>query len=792
MAYQDPGTTIGEAVQPRAGAASGQTFAMVIIGEGSIVKYVVDEPHIRGQILGEPLTVAATSPYTATLLDTSTEKQQDTVVYKNGAALPNSAWSFNSATQIVIADTSYTSGAAYTIDYIATNVLIDDLNNSASQQIQELGLFPGSANFKQGVDFLKSGDTIDWGVTAQASFTGANAETFNTSTDNKIKIALNGLPALEITVTSGTAETAAQMVTDINAALAASGNYGAAYNAVASATSDHKVMLTCPSVTPYIGQESSIVFLQPSSADATNLIFGISAYPVTYTGTGVNVPAMFTGLAGPFDTTTNSKIKLQLNGLTALEITLTSGAARTSAQVASDINTALNGASQYGAAYANVASASGAQVLLALPNTAPYKGAASTITFLQPSSADATPTVFGISAYPVTYAGTGKVPAVGTQYYVSYTYTRPNTDYNVLKSFFSDKDYYADIGNVDQSNPLSIGGYIAWKYGLPILYAIQVQDADGDGIYTDTDYINAISVLVDQKAVTDITCLKSTPLIRANIENIVLTESSQSQSNFKRYWCGVPRGMASGDVDTPETIVYIAQAELTQSATSVGRGRFIICAPTKFNTTITQQDGSQPTVELDSNYRAVADAARSITLPNVSDSLLKRTLTGLVQEEAYESTERKYLTSNGVSVSTVAGAVITLFDPVTNDISGNIEFQEISTSVQKDNISFNMVQAMDDNIVGVVPDDLADFIGSIKEVAGDVLLTAIEEGQIGKYKNADGTVRDIDYTLDIVAFISATDPTKYYFRYWYNLKYPAKRISGLFSVDSPFSLSIGA
>lgn len=666
--YIDPGVYIKEAVQPRAGGVLGLGLSLCIVGEGSKSKRVIDEVHRRGQVIGETLTVSSTSPHTATLLNTSNQKQQDSVVYKNGVRLPNEAWQFNSATVIQILDAYWTAGAIYTIDYIAIDTLVDFLDNVDVQKIVSLGLFPGSANFKENVDFIQSGDNIDWNVAVQATFTGANSEPFNTSVNNKIKLSLNGKPGLEITLTSGGAVSAATIASDINSALNASSDYGADYNAVASAVAG-KVKLTCPNISPYIGQASIITFLAPSGNDATNLIFGINTFPTTY-------------------------------------------------------------------------------------------------------------------------YGTGKRPLPGTYFYVTYEYKRPDSDYNVVKRFFSDKDFYADIGNVNRDNPLAIAGSIAFAAGVPDLHVVQVKDADNDGIYIDADYINAINALRDKVNVTEIVVLRSTPLIRANVVNLVETESAETKSNFKRYWCGVPRGMSIGDIDTAETIVYVARRELQVSATSPGRGRFILCAPTKFKKVITEEDGTQVEVTLDSNYRAVADAAKEVTLSSFADTLLRKAIVGIEQEEEYTDEERRYLTSNGVSVSVLDGSRIVLFDPVTTDVSGNIEFQEISASVQKDNISFKMKKAVDANIIGIVPDDLADFIGSIKSVVGGVLLAAIEAGEIGPFVDEQGRVRDIDYARDIVAFRSATDPTKYFFRYWFNLKYPAKRVFGVFSVDSPFALTV--
>jgi hypothetical protein len=139
-------------------------------------------------------------------------------------------------------------------------------------------------------------------------------------------------------------------------------------------------------------------------------------------------------------------------------------------------------------------------------------------------------------------------------------------------------------------------------------------------------------------------------------------------------------------------------------------------------------------------------------------------------------------------VITVDGGRLTILDPVTTEVAGGSlpQFSYRSAISQKDAMSRAVIAAVESNLRGVVPYDLADFIFDIKIVVGGVIVSRIENGAIGPFRDASGASRDIDYTRDIQAEQSVSNPTKYAFRYFYFLRYPALRFEGTFSVDSPF------
>jgi hypothetical protein len=201
-------------------------------------------------------------------------------------------------------------------------------------------------------------------------------------------------------------------------------------------------------------------------------------------------------------------------------------------------------------------------------------------------------------------------------------------------------------------------------------------------------------------------------------------------------------------------------------------------------------DKTEVKKELNSTYLAVAVAARGTSFLSTSTSLLRKTVVGFDLEDfqVYTKAERRTLASYGVNVVTLTGGRLLLTDPVSTEqgAGGVIEFVEPSAIKQKDRVSRVVDQTIDTNLVGIVPTDVADFVNDVKGWIALALRALVESGDIGRYKNANGTARDIDLSRDLQVFQSPTDPRTFRFRYFYNLRYPAKRFFGEWSVDNPW------
>jgi len=250
------------------------------------------------------------------------------------------------------------------------------------------------------------------------------------------------------------------------------------------------------------------------------------------------------------------------------------------------------------------------------------------------------------------------------------------------------------------------------------------------------------------------------------------------------------RGTSIGDPDTPETFIYRSTRTLQPGNNSAARGRFMLVAPPDCSRTITLNDGNEISINLDSTYIAVAIAAYSTSLPSPSASMINKTIKGFNIDDfgTYLSGERRTLASNGVYVVTLDAGKLVLLDPLTTEAGGGkvVQFEEPASTPQKDAVTNTIDRLLFNNVVGYVPDDLADFITDVKSWIVLGIEAEINAGDIAPFRNSNGVSRPINPKTDVQVFQSTTDPRQFHFRYWYNLKYPAKRFFGEYSVDNPF------
>ena len=164
---------------------------------------------------------------------------------------------------------------------------------------------------------------------------GTIAGTYNiTAANDVVSVAIDGGGTQNITLTQGGARTAAQVAGDINASLT---------GAVASVNANGKIEILSSTT----GAASSVQFL--ASSAATN---GTAAGSVVQ---NYNIVAATSGVgagvgAATYDTTGGANIlRIAVDGGTYQNFTLTSGAARTAAQIKADLDGANGGAGIVGA-----------------------------------------------------------------------------------------------------------------------------------------------------------------------------------------------------------------------------------------------------------------------------------------------------------------------------------------------------------------------------------------------------------------------------------------------------------
>ena len=502
----------------------------------------------------------------------------------------------------------------------------------------------------------------------------------------------------------------------------------------------------------------------------------------------------------------NTPIDIKLNGLVSPPTGYANPiapAAATPAEIANNINAVLAGNANYGSRYKVVASTItiGAATYVRLQSI--RTDSSSAITIATPSTApadDATLIIFGLQStqLPLTIVGTGKHPVPGAIYFVTYDINRPATDYNIQKRYFSESQAQADLGIANANNPLMIGVRIGFRQQVSSLVVVQVNDSALPGSPNRQEFDDALNATVNSDLITEVAILSTDLGTQLDLKDHIESQSSPVNKHYRRGYWGMPINTPPGDMDTPNSFVYMASRTLQVAPDSPGRGRMILVAPPQpqsVSIDLTQSDGSVERVHLDSTFLAVAVAAKQTSFTNPALSLASQTLGGFNIDDISLSSvwappQRWAMAQQGTMVVTFDAGNFKILDPCTTEQGngGLAAFSYPSTSAQKDNVSRKVDKALTANIVGVVPTDLADFIVDIKVFIGEVLTGEIGNKAIGPFtvSETDKTPRRIDLSQDIEVEQDTTDPTKFFFKYFFNLRYPALRLFGEFSVDNPF------
>lgn len=492
-------------------------------------------------------------------------------------------------------------------------------------------------------------------------------------------------------------------------------------------------------------------------------------------------------------------ITVDLNGLLPAPLGYVNPAApatATATELATNINAVL--ASELGPRYASVASAVTVSGTPRVRLTSPTEGRAGSYLAAVAAAANSAHTaVFGAE---VEALGTGKRPAAGTVYFVTYEYTRPASDYDVPFRHFSVESARAQVGQASAGtagyNPLAIAAELAFENGSQVVYTVQVDDTS-EGNPTRNEVKSALDGAAALAGCTEIVVVGEPGtrlVVKTDMTDHLETQNTQTEKHPRRAFYGMASGTAIGDRDTVDSIVGAATRTLQVAATSPARGRMFLLAPPQLAGVTRDQkldDGSTVRISLDATYLGVATAARRTSLQSPSDTLTRRTITGFNIDDItapWKPAERRAMASQGVCVVTLDGGRLLFLDAMTTEGGGGnlTAFKVDSTSYQKDVVVTKVNQALDANIVGIVPFDLASFILDIKLIIQGVVSSEISKGTIGPFRDENGAIRSIDLRTDIRVVQAENDPTEYDFNYWFTLRYPALRLFGLYSVDSPF------
>jgi hypothetical protein len=829
--YVDPGVYQQEVIVPSGLNIPAQPFSVCLIGTGSRNKRVINEPVVKGIVRGEALTLGSLSggSYPVTLANRAVRRKEVFSLFRTiGSAAPvemdDQYYSFapasitgaaiggpvsiapNNAIYLELDDKAGivlvfvdNTPASYvqlnrqitvTQDFAGNNAatgpeLASAINNAlSSQQGTDLGFGPTYANV---ASVVGTALVLTSPVSGPASYVRVSSPVTNSATT-----AIFGSASLE----SGT-------VVRVQSAI---------YNASATWTADYARAVD---TSDPLAQTASVTRLVSvgSSPGATNYegSYVLSTNQVSWSGlTAASIEGA--QLASPVElgagTTFNiiidgsDLLTVDVAGLTAIQgSTLDStpgpspgGDGIVRAILVANINAFL--VNRLGPRYASVATLNASNALIL---TSPTLGRTSMI---QVSAAGTSTAVSTLFRGPQTATGTGLAPANGTTYFATYEYPRPTSEYNVPFEHFSNESVIARVGlpsvDVVDYNPLAVAAGLCFLNGAPRVYTIQINDATSAGVPTLPEIRAAIAGAATQEYCTEVV-LVGEPGTRSSILPDLVAHledmCSPTEKYYRRLFAGAANNTPIGDRTTLQSLIGWATNYLQVAPSSPGRGRmFMIAPPQAAGVSLTQLLDDGNTVRISSHastYLAAAVAAKKVSFQSAADTLTRQSVIGFNLDDInrpWLPAERRAMASQGVCVVSYDGGTLRILDALTTEAGrGNLlAFKVDSTSYQKDVIVKKVNQALFDNVVGVVPYDLASFVLDIKLIIQGVLASEIGRS-IGPYRNIQtGETRSIDVRTDIRVNQDVNDLTQFNFSYWFNLRYPALRLLGEYSVDNPF------
>lgn len=831
--YVDPGVYVQEVIVPGALSIANVPVLPTIIARGARTRRAVNEAITRGLVAGEALSVAGVAPHIATLAGRGTRRLQHTTVYADGVALSDSFVSYNAASVVGTAAGTYdiSSDVSFALEMDGNLPLTIILSYSAAPsapavagaQVTVESTFSGTAgdgatraevaaainsglaaatNAALGV--TSGGYGTAYAAVAADATTGISVTSPVSTPVSDVRLFASVTGSAGMTTLFGAASLDAPTVVEVSATVFDS---GAAYTIDYVGVEDFVDAPAQSGLRTYlkVGAFPGVGTFREDTHFAVDGSYDLDWSNASATGVITNATVDSLNESTVFDLSTNDTIRIALDGRAAVDIDLnalaspplgyanpSAPATTTAAEIEANINAVLGNNVAYGARYNGVASASGGVVTLTSPND----GTSSSITLSHPAALSAMTDVFGLSASQTsTVTGSGSRPVSASVYYASYSFPRPASDYNNPRQFFTMDQAFNFTGPIAADNPLAIAVDLAFKNGAPTILLIQVDDASSPGSPTRAEYQAALAAAATKSTATDIIILSTDLDVQIDLLDHIEAQTSPVEKNYRRGWFGMPRNTPIGDKDTANSLVYRATRTLQVVADSPGRGRMILAAGPGvegISKTIALENGSTVKLNLDSSYIACAIASRLASLSSPADALARKSIAGFDIAEGdftpWVRAERASLASQGVTVLTFDAGRYLLLDPITTEAGGAglISFAQISASTQKDNIVRKVTQALDANIVGLVPTDLADFIIDIKLTIANVLSGEIGTGAIGPFRDVNNNTRAIDLQRDIVVEQDPNDPTKYFFKFFFNLRYPALRLFGEYSVDNPF------
>lgn len=390
-----------------------------------------------------------------------------------------------------------------------------------------------------------------------------------------------------------------------------------------------------------------------------------------------------------------------------------------------------------------------------------------------------------VSAVPNTdlvcrYEWAADQPSVGDIYYIDAKQVRPESDYNT-PIFAAALDAFEDeVGPSETTSHLMIAGRLMFEHNISGLWYVQVRDADSDGELTDNDYRTAVDATELKSDITDVVVLNRFSVLDKALSSCV-SENQPRRKHQRMLWVGVPASTPIGDLDTADSLVYLSRKTLQFTGNSPALGKVVLLANSAATYDLTLADNSVVSLTLDGSFIMAAIAALNAaqTRSTLQDTILRKSLPGFKSFDSFNESEIAILQSNNVLYINSSGVIQESYTVHEQSPAYN----EIGATNQIINADKVIASTLDTAVIGFVPPSPQAGEVLIKSFLIETLQDLVSTGALGEYTDDDGNVRPISSKDDIEVFRDENDDRTYYFRTWYNVSKPIKRVSGLYSVD---------
>ena len=386
----------------------------------------------------------------------------------------------------------------------------------------------------------------------------------------------------------------------------------------------------------------------------------------------------------------------------------------------------------------------------------------------------------------VKYFYKGNEPVIGSTYWLTANYIRPDEFYNKAIEISSIDIGRSLLAPANTENDLYIMNEIAWSQNsnLQVMYIIQVKDNDSDGVYTDSDYKEAIRVSEDLKATTDIVVLRKPSVIKD-----LLSANDRANDPFKKAerlgWFGVDSTYAIGDAFTQGTLVYLATNTFQVFGDSPSHGTRILIGSREARTKVVMDSGTEIEVLLDGSFIAGALMAMEGGFTEPAEDLLKKKLYGFTWIETFgDISDRRNLVLGQANILWFIDSgdgIYSIEEDITTDPTDT--FNQINNMTQKQWVTKNMRTNLDLTAIGVIANSTEEALGLIKGQILSNLTNYVGKGKIAQYEDNSGGTRNINQG-DVIVERDPTKKTTYNFMYRYYLKNVIKHLFGLYVVNT--------